>query len=138
MGISRGGRGADIRVGPARLQFRHCRQKAVEFALQFPLSRLLYTLSVRVLTPPVNILPDCGLGCFQQKELKMVYSSRFVLSVLLNGNIAPERTDGVVAIPFGSEYGIRCRNRNKGRRALVKLFVDNENISGGGFIIGQD
>lgn len=68
----------------------------------------------------------------------MVYSSRFVLSVLLNGNIAPERTDGVVAIPFGSEYGIRCRNRNKGRRALVKLFVDNENISGGGFIIGQD
>jgi hypothetical protein len=68
----------------------------------------------------------------------MVYSSRFVLSVLLNGNIAPERTDGVVAIPFGSEYGIRCRNRHKNRRALVKLFVDNENISGGGFIIEQD
>jgi len=68
----------------------------------------------------------------------MVYSSRFVLSVLLNKNVASERADGVVPIPFGSEYGIRCRNRNKNRRALVKLFVDNENISGGGFVIEAD
>jgi len=61
-----------------------------------------------------------------------------VLSVLLNKNVASERADGVVPIPFGSEYGIRCRNRNKDRRALVKLFVDNENISGGGFVIEAD
>jgi len=68
----------------------------------------------------------------------MVYSSRFVLNVLLNKNVVQERNDGIVPIPFGSEYGIRCRNRNKDRRALVKLSIDGENVSGGGFVIGKD
>jgi hypothetical protein len=68
----------------------------------------------------------------------MVYSSRFVLNVLINGQIVEARKDGVIAIPFGSEYVIRVRNKHKDRRALAKINVDGENISAGGFVIDAD
>lgn len=64
----------------------------------------------------------------------MVYSSRFVVSVVLNGHILKEKPNGVVAIPFGSEYSLRFRNKHA-RRALVKFFIDGENVSGGGYVI---
>jgi hypothetical protein len=67
----------------------------------------------------------------------MVYSNRFVLSVLLNGNILQERKDGVVPVPMyqgGTEYGLRFRNRH-GCRAVVKFTIDGEDASGGGFVV---
>lgn len=64
----------------------------------------------------------------------MVYSSRFVLCILINGEVQKELKNGTVKIPFGSEYSIRARNKNPSR-AVVKIFVDGENVSGNGYVI---
>lgn len=64
----------------------------------------------------------------------MVYSSNFVLTVVVGGHIQKEKANGVVEIPFGSEYTLRLRNKND-RRAVVKISIDGENVSGGGYVI---
>lgn len=64
----------------------------------------------------------------------MVYSNKFVLCVLLNGKPQEELANGQVKLPFGAEYALRLRNRNN-RRAVVKLYIDGENVSGGGYVI---
>jgi hypothetical protein len=64
----------------------------------------------------------------------MVYSNRFVMSLLVNGSIVKELHDGTVAIPFGQPYSIRFRNKHN-RRAVVKFTIDGENVSGNGYII---
>ena len=66
--------------------------------------------------------------------LKVVYSSKFVMCVLVNGRPQKELANGVVKIPFG-EYALRFRNKHSNRRALVKIFIDGENVSGDGYII---
>jgi hypothetical protein len=55
----------------------------------------------------------------------MGYSNKFVLCLLMNGTIQQERKDGTLEIPFGSEYGIRLRNKND-RRAVGELYLDGE------------
>ncbi len=67
----------------------------------------------------------------------MVYQNKFVLCVLVNGNIVKEQSDGSVCIPFGSEYTVRLRNKNN-RRVLVVLYIDGENVSEGGFIVNAN
>lgn len=64
----------------------------------------------------------------------MVYSSRFVMTVLLGGQVQPERPDGVVLVPFGAEYSLRFRNKHD-RRAVVRFTIDGEEASGGGYVI---
>jgi len=64
----------------------------------------------------------------------MVYSNKFVMAVLLNGEPQKELGNGVVKLPFGAEYTLRFRNKNS-RRAVVKIYVDGENVSGGGYVI---
>jgi hypothetical protein len=64
----------------------------------------------------------------------MVYSNKFVMAVLLNGEPQKELANGVVKLPFGAEYTLRFRNKNS-RRAVVKIFIDGENVSGGGYVI---
>lgn len=59
------------------------------------------------------------------------------MTVLVDGRPHPERADGVVAISFGQEYGIRFKNKNN-RRAVVKFSIDGENVSGGGYIISAN
>lgn len=63
----------------------------------------------------------------------MVYQDKFVVTVLVNGQVMPEQGN-VVAIPFGSEYSLRFRNKNN-RRAVVKFTIDGEEASDGGYII---
>jgi hypothetical protein len=63
----------------------------------------------------------------------MAFSNQFVLSVLVDGNIQEELSNGEVHIPFG-EYALRLRNRNS-RRAVVKIFIDGENVSEGGYVV---
>ena len=65
----------------------------------------------------------------------MPYSQRFVVSVLVNGQVQEERPDGSVTIPFGVEYAFRFRNKHRDRRAVVKLFIDGEEQSKGGYVI---
>lgn len=64
----------------------------------------------------------------------MVYSNKFVVCILVNGTPQNELANGVVKLPFGTEYSLRFRNKHS-RRAVVKIFVDGENVSGGGYII---
>lgn len=64
----------------------------------------------------------------------MAYSSKFVLTVLRDNQIQKEFADGIVPLPFGSEYALRLRNKHD-RRALIKLFIDGEEVSGGGYIV---
>jgi len=63
-----------------------------------------------------------------------MYSNRFVISVLVNGQVQKEFANGEVHLPFGTEYSIRFRNKND-RRAVVKLFIDGEKMCRGGFVI---
>ena len=63
-----------------------------------------------------------------------MYNNKFVLTVIQNGQIIKELENGQVNIPFNSEYKIRLRNKHS-RRAVCKLHIDGENVSGGGFII---
>lgn len=64
----------------------------------------------------------------------MAYSNKFVACVVVDGRVQKELANGTVAIPFGSEYILRFRNKNN-RRAVVKFSIDGENVSGGGYII---
>lgn len=64
----------------------------------------------------------------------MVYSNKFVVCVLVNGVVQNELANGEVHIPCGSEYVLRFRNKHN-RRAVVKFTIDNENVSGNGYII---
>jgi hypothetical protein len=67
-------------------------------------------------------------------EDTMVYSNKFVMCVLLNGQPQKELANGQVSLPFGAEYALRLRNKND-RRAVVKIFIDGENVSGGGYVV---
>ena len=56
------------------------------------------------------------------------------MCVLVNGEVQKELANGVVKLPFGTEYVLRFKNKNE-RRAVVKFFIDGENVSGGGYIV---
>jgi len=56
------------------------------------------------------------------------------MCLLLNGQPQEEKANGTVIIPFGSDYELRFRNKHN-RRACVQIFIDGENVSGGGYII---
>ena len=64
----------------------------------------------------------------------MVYSDRFVLCILVDNKPLKELANGTVPIKFGTEYSIRLRNKNN-RRAVAKITIDGEEVSGGGFVV---
>jgi len=66
--------------------------------------------------------------------MEMAYSNRFAVCVLVDGRIMKELRDGSVGVPFGSEYNLRLFNKHD-RRAVAKISIDGENVSGNGFII---
>lgn len=63
-----------------------------------------------------------------------MYSSKFVMCVLLDGTPQKELANGEIHLPFGSTYTIRLRNRNS-RPAAAKIYIDGENVSGEGWRI---
>jgi hypothetical protein len=56
------------------------------------------------------------------------------MCILVDGQVQKELANGCVPIPFGTNYSLRLRNKND-RRAVVKFSIDNENVSGAGFIV---
>jgi len=66
--------------------------------------------------------------------MEMSYKNKFVMCILHNNSIVKELANGQVNLPLGSEYSIRLRNKHN-KRAICRLFIDGENVSGGGFII---
>lgn len=64
-----------------------------------------------------------------------MYSAGFVVSIVLpDGQILEERDDGVVAVPYDTEYKIRLRNKND-RAAVASIKIDQENVSEGGIVV---
>lgn len=63
-----------------------------------------------------------------------MYSNKFVISILVNGQVQKEFANGDVNLPFGTEYAIRFRNKND-RQAVVKLYIDGEKMCRSGFVI---
>ncbi len=55
------------------------------------------------------------------------------MCVVVNGQVIADK-NGFAQIPFGTEYYLRFRNKNN-RRAVVKFFIDGEEVSGNGYII---
>ena len=64
-----------------------------------------------------------------------MYSNNCVLAVLFNGTPCKELANGTVPLPFNSEYVIRVRNKDKKRRLVAKIKIDDENISEGGIVV---
>lgn len=56
------------------------------------------------------------------------------MALLINGTPQKELANGVVKVPFGTEYELRFRNKND-RNAVVQIFIDGENVSGGGYVV---
>ena len=66
----------------------------------------------------------------------MMYNNKLVASVKVGGKIM--REDGeTVYLPFGSEYSLLLKNLNT-RKALVKVEIDGEDVTGGGLIISPN
>jgi hypothetical protein len=64
----------------------------------------------------------------------MMHSNDFVVAVSYNGQFLQESAGGVVSLPFNSEYSLRLRNKHN-RRAVAKIFIDNESVAEGGVIV---
>lgn len=62
------------------------------------------------------------------------YSNGYAVSIVVAGNVVDARMDGVVAVPFGADYAIRLKNSNS-RSALAKVWVDGQNVTGGGIVV---
>lgn len=63
----------------------------------------------------------------------MMYKENFVAVIRCNGDILRERND-IVYLPFGSQYSILLKNMS-GRKALVNVEVDGEDVLGGSGLI---
>jgi len=65
----------------------------------------------------------------------MAYDNSFVLCVLHEGSPVRE-INGQVAIPFGSEYKVRLKNKHGYLRAKARVWIDGRKVSGlGDFIV---
>ena len=54
-----------------------------------------------------------------------MYSNKFIASVIVDGNILQEKSNGVTPIPFGSEYSLRLRNKHS-RRCAAEIYIDGK------------
>jgi len=57
----------------------------------------------------------------------MVYSNKFIAVIKCKGKVLREFSDGVVRLPFGSDYSIYLKNKDT-RKALVNIKVDGKDV----------
>lgn len=74
------------------------------------------------------------LAAMSHKGVRVMYSNNFVVCIIVNGHISEETKDGIITLPFDTEYKIRVRNKHN-RRAVAQVFVDDENVSLGGVVV---
>ncbi len=60
----------------------------------------------------------------------MMYKSNFVAVIKRKGSILRENSEGVVRLPFGSEYTILLKNKDS-RRAVVDVEIDDRDAATG-------
>lgn len=56
-----------------------------------------------------------------------MFSNNFVTSLFVNGSVAQEKNNGIVSLPFGSEYQIRLENKHD-RRAKAEIYLDDQYV----------
>lgn len=52
-----------------------------------------------------------------------MYRDSYALALMLDGKIQKESDDGMVLLPFGSEYALRLKNKLR-KRAVADVFID--------------
>jgi len=57
----------------------------------------------------------------------MVYQEKFIAVIKTEGKVLREKDDGVVYLPFSSEYEIQLKNLNS-RKAQVKISIDGQDV----------
>jgi hypothetical protein len=59
-----------------------------------------------------------------------MYSNNFVAVIKNKGKVLREDNNGIVRIPFGSEYTVLLKNKDS-RKAVVNVEIDDESVAGG-------
>jgi hypothetical protein len=59
-----------------------------------------------------------------------MYSNNFVVVIKSRGKVLREDSNGMVRLPFGSEYTILLKNKDS-RKAVVDVEIDDESVAGG-------
>lgn len=65
----------------------------------------------------------------------MVYKEEHAIAIIQDGKIVPEK-DGVVVLPYGSEYKIRLKNKSR-IRSIADIYIDGS-IACKGIIVDED
>jgi len=60
----------------------------------------------------------------------MMYYNNFVSVIKCRGKVLREDHNGVIRLPFGSEYTILLKNKDS-RKAVVNVEIDDESVAGG-------
>lgn len=60
----------------------------------------------------------------------MMYSNNFVAVIKSRGKVLREDSNGIVRLPFGSEYTVLLKNKDS-RKAVVNVEIDDESVAGG-------
>lgn len=55
----------------------------------------------------------------------MAYKDSYIVALLVDGKIQKESKDGIVLLPFGSEYVIRLKNKLR-KRAVADIWIDGK------------
>jgi hypothetical protein len=58
-----------------------------------------------------------------------MYSNHFVTVIKSRGKVLREDSNGIVRLPFGSEYTILLKNKDS-RKAVVNVEIDDESVAG--------
>lgn len=67
----------------------------------------------------------------------MMYSNNFVVVIKHNGKVLRESANGVVRLPFGSDYSILLKNKDS-RKAVADVEIDGENVATGIIVPAND
>lgn len=60
----------------------------------------------------------------------MMYSNNFIVVIKHKGKVLRESNNGVVRLPFGSDYSILLKNKDS-RKAVANVEIDGENVATG-------
>jgi hypothetical protein len=67
--------------------------------------------------------------CRKKERGKMMYHNNFVSVIKSKGKVLREDGNGIVRLPFGSEYTILLKNKDS-RKAVVNVEIDDESVAG--------
>jgi hypothetical protein len=67
----------------------------------------------------------------------MMYSNNFVVVIKHKGKVLRESNDGVVRLPFGSDYSVLLKNKDS-RKAVANVEIDGKDVATGIIVPGNE